>query len=51
MSENRGPVIEWVTVVLGAVTAIAVTLRLWARAFIVKSLGADDGKFNFPVFT
>ncbi len=44
MEEDRGPVVVGVATVFAFVTAVAILLRLWARTFIVKSVGADDGK-------
>ena len=44
MVETRGPTVAAVAIVFGVVAAITITLRLWARVLIVRSVCADDGK-------
>ncbi|KAI1846100.1 hypothetical protein JX266_007909 [Neoarthrinium moseri] len=40
--ESQGPLVTAVAIVFGVITAIAISLRLWARLFLVKRMGADD---------
>ncbi|ORY64954.1 uncharacterized protein BCR38DRAFT_408706 [Pseudomassariella vexata] len=42
MSETQGPTVITVAVVFGVLTFFVISLRLWARIFLVKSLGPDD---------
>lgn len=44
MAESRGPTVDGVAIAFAILTAIVISLRLCARAFIVKSVGVDDGK-------
>ncbi|RSM10820.1 hypothetical protein CEP52_003390 [Fusarium oligoseptatum] len=42
MAESQGPVVNSVAIIFAVISFFAIVLRLWARAFIVRSLGADD---------
>ena len=43
-TESQGPTVNAVAIVFAIITAVTITLRLWARVFIVKKVGADDGE-------
>lgn len=43
--DTQGPTIMAVAIVFGVVAAITLSLRLWARVFLVKQMGFDDGEF------
>ena len=45
-NESQGPTVNAVAIVFAVITAITITLRLWARVFIVKKVGADDGELT-----
>lgn len=45
-TESQGPTVNAVAIVFAVITAITITLRLWARVFIVKKVGADDGELT-----
>lgn len=42
MAESQGPVVTSVAIVFAIISFLAIVLRLWARIFIVKSVGLDD---------
>ena len=42
--ESQGPTVTAVAIIFAVVTVIAILLRLWARIFLVKKVGADDGE-------
>ncbi|KAI8670578.1 hypothetical protein NCS57_00529500 [Fusarium keratoplasticum] len=42
MAESQGPVVNSVAIIFAVISFFAIVLRIWARAFIVRSLGADD---------
>ncbi|EEU37771.1 uncharacterized protein NECHADRAFT_54795 [Fusarium vanettenii 77-13-4] len=42
MPESQGPVVNSVAIIFAVISFFAIVLRIWARAFIVRSLGADD---------
>ncbi|KAF4980831.1 hypothetical protein FZEAL_3247, partial [Fusarium zealandicum] len=42
MAESQGSTVNSVAIVFAVISFLAVALRLWARAFIVRSIGADD---------
>lgn len=46
MADSQGPVVTAVAIVFAVITFFTITLRMWARAFVVKSLGPDDCKFS-----
>lgn len=46
MAESQGPVVNSVAIIFAVISFFAIVLRIWARAFIVRSLGADDCKYN-----
>ncbi|KAK8115996.1 hypothetical protein PG984_012498 [Apiospora sp. TS-2023a] len=41
--ESQGPTVTAVAIIFAAITVVAILLRLWARIFLVKKVGADDG--------
>ena len=49
MAESKGPTVSAVAIVFGVVAAVTITLRLWARVLIVKSVCADDSKSAFAM--
>ncbi|KAJ4419478.1 hypothetical protein N0V82_004923 [Gnomoniopsis sp. IMI 355080] len=42
MVETQGPTVDAVSIAFGVLTLVTISLRLWARIFVVKSLGIDD---------
>ncbi|KKY18262.1 putative integral membrane protein [Diplodia seriata] len=42
MAESQGPTVVTISVVFAIITFIIMTLRLWARIFIVQKVGYDD---------
>lgn len=42
--ESQGPTVTAVAIIFAATTAVAMMLRLYARIFLVKKVGADDGE-------
>ncbi|KAM0547254.1 hypothetical protein ACHAPJ_010516 [Fusarium lateritium] len=42
MTESQGSTVNSVAIVFAIISFLAVVLRLWARAFIVRSVGLDD---------
>ena len=44
MAETRGPTVTAVAIIFGVLAAITITLRLWARPLIVRSVCADDSR-------
>ncbi|KAH6647487.1 hypothetical protein BKA67DRAFT_662274 [Truncatella angustata] len=40
--DTQGPTVMSVAIVFGIMTLIAISLRLWARIFLVKHIGSDD---------
>ncbi|CAJ2513924.1 Uu.00g020430.m01.CDS01 [Anthostomella pinea] len=40
--DNEGPTVTAVAIAFGVLTAIVISLRSWARIWLVKSFGADD---------
>ena len=44
MSDSQGPTVVTVSVVFAVLTAVVMSMRLYARVFIVQKLGLDDGK-------
>ena len=49
--DTQGPVVTAVAIAFTVITIIAVSMRVWARIFLVKSFGTDDGKsylLNIP---
>ncbi|KAF5020718.1 hypothetical protein F66182_7250, partial [Fusarium sp. NRRL 66182] len=42
MVETQGPTVNSVAIVFAVISFLAVVLRLWTRAFVVKSIGIDD---------
>lgn len=44
-TDSQGPTIMAVAIVFGVIAAIVIILRLWARVFLVKHVGFDDGEF------
>ncbi|KAI4604407.1 hypothetical protein KJ359_000545 [Pestalotiopsis sp. 9143b] len=47
--DTQGPTIMAVAIVFGVVAAITLTLRLWARVFLVKQMGFDDVLISIAV--
>ncbi|KAK8069789.1 hypothetical protein PG994_006405 [Apiospora phragmitis] len=41
--ESQGPTVTSLAIIFAAITVVAISLRLWARIFLVKKVGADDG--------
>ncbi|KAK8085064.1 hypothetical protein PG997_006335 [Apiospora hydei] len=41
--EPQGPTVTSLAIIFAAITFVAILLRLWARVFLVKKVGADDG--------
>lgn len=46
MVETQGPTVDAVSIAFGVLTLITISLRLWARIFVVKSLGVDDCEYT-----
>lgn len=51
MAESQGPTANSVAIIFAALTFFAIVFRLWARIFIVKSVGLDDCELTNPVKT
>lgn len=49
MTESQGSTVNSVAICFAVISFCAVVLRLWARTFIVRSLGADDCEFFDPL--
>ncbi|KAI0174013.1 integral membrane protein [Pestalotiopsis sp. NC0098] len=47
--DTQGPTIMAVAIVFGVVAAITLSLRLWARVFLVKQMGFDDVLISIAV--
>lgn len=43
-ADSQGPTVNSVAIVFGVMTAIVLSLRLWARIFLVKHIGLDDSQ-------
>lgn len=43
--DSAGPTVITVAVVFGVLTTVVVSVRLVTRIYVVKFVGADDGKF------
>ncbi|KAH7031396.1 uncharacterized protein B0I36DRAFT_323839 [Microdochium trichocladiopsis] len=41
-TESQGPTVTAVAIAFTVITVVAVSLRVWARIFLVKSFGTDD---------
>lgn len=50
MAESQGPVVNSVAIIFAVISFFAIVLRIWARAFIVRSLGADDCECPFVTY-
>lgn len=46
MVETQGPTVDAVSIAFGVLTLVSISLRLWARIFVVKSLGIDDCEYR-----
>lgn len=46
MVETQGPTVDAVSIAFGVLTLVSISLRLWARIFVVKSLGIDDCEYT-----
>ena len=44
MAESQGPTVTTVSVVFGVITILTMALRLFARIYITRSFGPDDGE-------
>lgn len=44
MAETQGPTVTTVSVVFGVITILTISLRLFARIYITRSFGPDDGE-------
>lgn len=42
MAETQGPTVITVSIIFAVISFLAVSLRLWARIFVVKSVWSDD---------
>lgn len=42
MAESQGPTVVTISVIFAVMTFIIMSLRLWARIFIVQKVGYDD---------
>lgn len=49
MTESQGSTVNSVAICFAVISFCAVVLRLWARTFIVRSLGADDCEYACPL--
>lgn len=49
MTESQGSTVNSVAICFAVISFCAVVLRLWARTFIVRSLGADDCEYFDPL--
>ncbi|KAF5971264.1 integral membrane protein [Fusarium coicis] len=49
MTESQGSTVNSVAICFAVISFCAVVLRLWARTFIVRSLGADDCEYAGPL--
>lgn len=44
--DSNGPTVVVIAAVFGAITFVAVSLRLFTKAFIQRQIGADDCKVS-----
>lgn len=45
MVESQGATVDAVAIAFGALSVVSISLRLWARIFVVKSFGPDDCEY------
>lgn len=48
-AETQGPTVTTVSVIFGVITILTISLRLFARVYITKSFGPDDGELRLSL--
>jgi len=50
MAGTQGPTVVAVAITFAVISFVTIFLRLWARVFVAKTVGADDGLYSKQPF-